>query len=126
MKKSILTLVIMFAFMMTSCGQNDVAMADNSNIATNLNSVSKSASVDEFVSFTPEQKKKAKEIAKEKLQVDKVSFGSAIVYKGKTLYWNVRIKIRTYTFKSNINFSNVTYEKTRGLNAKDYAKKNKN
>lgn len=125
MKKSILSLVVMFAFMMTSCGQNEVAMADTSIVLDTFDSTNntKPVAVKEFVAFTPEQKERAKEISKEKLNTKKLMFGSAVVFKNKKLYWNVTQSATTYTFVSNLDFSNVNFEKTRGINAKDYAKK---
>lgn len=123
MKKFVITLVIMFAFMMTSCGQNDVAIADNSNVKAKVNSMSDSTPAKEFVAFTPEQKKKAKQIAKKQLGFD-VIFGSSVIYRGKKYYWTVEsvIDFKTYAFTSSRQFTNVTFENANGFNAKDYAK----
>lgn len=115
MKKSILTLVIVFAFMMTSCGQNDVAMADNSFTVENnaTTKLSKSHSL-----FNTEQKIEARKKSAELLNMElrQVSLSSGINYKNN-LFWKVRIKTSGKTkylfFKANKNFTNVSKKECR-------------
>ena len=96
---------------------------DPKNIDFSFSKKKKTKNNEDIVAFNESQKKKAKEIAIKKLGVEKVVFGSAVVYKNKFLYWNVSKSLFNsyYIFKSDMNFSNVVYKKTRGINAKDYA-----
>ena len=118
MKKIFFIPVVMCAFIMTACAQNDVAMADNSDAINEINAIEKAYSNYEpdIEIFKSKFSNQAKKITIKKLSLNaKNKFNglrTGCVYKNK-LYWSGVIYIKKgqldlYLFTSNKDFSNVT------------------